>query len=55
MALTAARYTILVKLTLVMSEGVTVNMTGGSPTLYLSDGATTTYDGAASIRRNAGV
>ncbi len=38
----------LVKLTLAMSEAVTVNTTGGSSTLYLSDGAIATYDGASS-------
>ena len=31
-----------------MSEAVTVNTTKGSPTLSLSDGATATYDSAAS-------
>ena len=40
----------LVKLTVTMSEAVTVTTTGGSPTLSLSDGATATYDGASSIR-----
>jgi hypothetical protein len=38
----------LVKLTLAMSEAVTVNTSGGSPTLFLSDGAIATYDAAAS-------
>ena len=37
-----------VTLTLTMSEAITVNLTGGSPTLTLNDGATVTYDGAAS-------
>ena len=37
-----------VTLTLTMSEAVTVNLTGGSPTLSLNDGATATYDSAAS-------
>ena len=37
-----------VLLTLAMSEAVTVNTAGGSPTLYLSDGAIATYDSAAS-------
>ncbi len=37
-----------VLLTLTMSEPVTVNTTGGSPTLDLSDGAIATYDSAAS-------
>ncbi len=37
-----------VTLALTMSEAVTVNLTGGSPTLTLNDGATATYDGAAS-------
>ena len=35
-------------MTLTMSEAVTVNTTGGSPTLSLSTGATATYDSAAS-------
>ena len=37
-----------VQLTLAMSQGVTVNTSGGSPTLSLSDGAAATYDAAAS-------
>jgi uncharacterized protein YjbI with pentapeptide repeats len=37
-----------VTLTLTMSEPITVNLAGGSPTLSLNDGATATYDGAAS-------
>ena len=36
------------RLTLAMSQGVTLNTAGGSPTLSLSDGATATYDAAAS-------
>jgi hypothetical protein len=36
------------RLTLAMSAGVTVNMTGGLPSLSLSDGAAATYDAAAS-------
>jgi hypothetical protein len=37
------------QITLVMSEGsLTVNTSGGSPTLTLDDGATATYDAAAS-------
>ena len=38
----------LVKLTLTMSEGVTVNTSLGAPTLTLNDGAEATYDAAAS-------
>jgi hypothetical protein len=37
-----------VQLQLTMSEGVTVNTSGGSPTLTLNDGATATYDANAS-------
>jgi hypothetical protein len=37
-----------VKLTLTMSEGVTVDTAGGSPTLTLNDGETAKYDPAAS-------
>ena len=37
------------QLTLTMSQAVTVNTGGGSPTLSLSDGAIATYDAAASI------
>ena len=37
-----------VTLTLTMSEPVTVNLTGGSPTLSLNDGGTASYDSAAS-------
>jgi autotransporter passenger strand-loop-strand repeat protein len=37
-----------ITLTLAMSSGVTINTTGGSPTLTLDDGATATYDANAS-------
>jgi hypothetical protein len=37
-----------VKITLNMSEGFTIDTSGGSPTLLLSDGATATYDATAS-------
>jgi hypothetical protein len=37
-----------VKLTVDVTEGVTVNIAGGSPTLTLSDGATATYDAGSS-------
>jgi T5SS/PEP-CTERM-associated repeat protein len=37
-----------VQLTLAMSQGVTVNTSGGAPTLSLSDGAAATYDATAS-------
>ena len=37
-----------VHLTLTMSEALSLNLTGGSPTLSLSDGATATYDASAS-------
>ena len=36
------------QITLAMSQAVTINTTNGSPTLSLSDGATATYDAAAS-------
>ena len=36
------------QITLNMTEGVTLNTSGGSPTLTLDDGATATYDAAAS-------
>ena len=38
----------LVQLTLTMNQAVTVNISGGTPTLTLNDGATATYDAAAS-------
>ena len=38
----------LVTLTLTLSEALTVNLAGGSPTLSLNDGGTATYDAAAS-------
>ena len=37
-----------VTLTLTMSEALTVNLTGGSPTLSLNDGGTASYNSAAS-------
>ena len=37
----------VVTLTLTMSENVTVNTSGGTPTLTLNDGATATYTGAS--------
>ena len=37
----------VVTLTLTMSESVTVNTSGGTPTLTLNDGATATYTGAS--------
>ena len=37
----------MVTLTLDMSENVTVNTSGGTPTLTLNDGATATYTGAS--------
>ena len=36
-----------VTLTLAMSENVTVNTTGGTPTLTLNDGGTATYTGGS--------
>ena len=44
------------QLTLAMSQGVTVNTAGGSPSLSLSGGATATYDAAArSVSWDAGI